>query len=289
MGMTFALHRETGKPLWPVHEKAVPQKGGVAEENLAATQPFPTHIPALIDSDISGDDAWGLTFWDKGRCANSIEALHNQGLYTPPSLQGSLHYPSNIGGNNWGSPAIHPDSRLMVVYTSRVPGVLKLIPRAQCDGSGQKQSGTPYCVETSFLTSPLGMPCLETPWGTLDMVDLEAGKILWSIPMGTTRDMAPFPFWWIKGLPGFSGPMMTASGLIFAGISNEHAIRAFNMKTGKELWKGQLPTAGNALPMTYQVSEAGKQYVVIAAGGHWTGGSPPGDYLIAFALPDPVR
>ncbi len=289
MGMTFALHRETGKPLWPVREKAAPQKGGVAEENLAATQPFPTHIPALIDSDISGDDAWGLTFWDKGRCANSIEALHNQGLYTPPSLQGSLHYPSNIGGNNWGSPAIHPDSRLMVVYTSRVPGVLKLIPRAQCDGSGQKQSGTPYCVKTSFLTSPLGMPCLEPPWGTLDMVDLEAGKILWSIPMGTTRDMAPFPLWWIKGLPGFSGPMMTASGLIFAGISNEHAIRAFDMKTGKELWKGQLPTAGNALPMTYQVSEAGKQYVVIAAGGHWTGGSPPGDYLIAFALPDPAR
>lgn len=289
MGMTFALHRETGKPLWPVEERAVPQQGGVPEETPAPTQPFPTHIPPLINPDISGDDAWGLTFWDKGACARSIEALHNQGIYTPPSLRGSMHYPGNLGGNNWGSPAIHPDSRLMVVYTSRTPGILKLIPRAQCDNVMQNQSGTPYCVETTLLSSPLGIPCLEPPWGTLDMVDLEAGKILWSIPMGTTRDMAPFPFWWIKGLPGFAAPMMTASGLIFSGVSNEHAIRAFDMKTGKELWKGQLPTAGNALPMTYQVSEAGKQYVVIAAGGHWSGGSPPGDYLIAFALPDLIR
>jgi quinoprotein glucose dehydrogenase len=99
--------------------------------------------------------------------------------------------------------------------------------------------------------------------------------------------MAPFPFWWIKGLPGFAAPMMTDTGLVFSGISNDHAFRAFDLKTGEELWKGDLPTAANALPMTYQVSQSGKQFVVVAAGGHWSGGSPPGDHIIAFALPDP--
>ena len=104
--------------------------------------------------------------------------------------------------------------------------------------------------------------------------------------MGTSRDMAPFPFWWIKGLPGFAGPMMTTTGLIFSGISNNHVLYAFDASTGEELWRGDLPTAGNALPMTYQLRPGGKQYVVIAAGGHWSGGSPPGAHIIAFALPD---
>ena len=174
----------------------------------------------------------------------------------------------------------------MVVYTSRIPGRIKLTPREDCDGVAQQQTGTPYCVDTGWLVSPLGVPCSAPPWGTLDAIDLEAGKVLWSVPMGTTRNMAPFPFWWIKGLPGFAGPIMTESGLIFSGVTNEHALRAFSLETGEELWKTELPTAGNALPMTYQVSETGKQFVVIAAGGHWSGGSPPGDYIMAFALPD---
>jgi|TARA_B100000959_G_scaffold58358_4_gene61129 quinoprotein glucose dehydrogenase len=288
MGMTFALNRDTGEPLWPVEERTVSQ-AGVEEEELSHTQPFPTHIPALINTPLTPDDAWGLTFWDEGKCKGVIASFENDGIYTPPSKTGSLLYPSNGGGNNWGSPAINPDSGLMVVYTIRAAATATLIPRAECHdgtGSGGQQLGTPYCANVGFLMSPLGVPCTEPPWGTLDAIDLVTGKILWSIPMGTTRDMAPFPFWWIKGLPGFSGMMMTDTGLLFAGISNEHAFRAFDLKDGVELWKHDLPTAANATPMTYQVRKTGKQYVVIAAGGHWSGGSPPGDHIIAFALPD---
>jgi len=287
MGMTFALHRDTGEPLWPVEERPVPQAGAVPEEYLSPTQPFPTHIPHLVRTPLRAEDAWGLTFWDRGRCVDRMAAMRNEGIYTPPSEQGSLNFPGNGGGNNWGSPAIHPDNRVMVVYTNRVPGSTRLIPRARCEGVLQAQAGTPYCVETGWVTSPLGVPCTEPPWGTLDAIDLEAGKLLWSVPIGTTRDMAPFPFWWIRGLPGFAGPMMTASGLIFSGVSNEHALRAFDLASGEELWRGDLPTAGNAVPMTYQVRAGGRQFVVIAAGGHWSGGSPPGDYLVAFALPEP--
>lgn len=286
MGMTFALHRETGEPLWPVEERPVPQQGKVAEEYLSPTQPFPTHIPHLLERKFTADDAWGLTFIDRWLCEDKINELRNDGIYTPPSVQGSINFPSNAGGNNWGSPAINPDTGIMVVYTSRVPGFARLVPREQCEGNKQPQKGTPYCVEADWLVSPLGMPCSAPPWGTLDAIDISAGKRLWSVPMGTSRDMAPFPFWWIKGLPGFAGPMMTASGLIFSGISNNHVLYAFDASTGEELWRGDLPTAGNALPMTYQLRPGGKQYVVIAAGGHWSGGSPPGAHIIAFALPD---
>ena len=288
-GMTFVLNRDTGEPLWPVDERPVPQNG-VADEPLAPTQPFPTHVPHMIEAPLTADDAWGLTFWDKGQCANTIAALQNDGFYTPPSLQGSIHYPSNAGGNNWGSPAINPDTRIMVVYTVRAPAYARLIPRAECERSeqpvGQPQAGTPYCVDTGFVSSPIGVPCTEPPWGTLDAVDIEAGRKLWSVPLGTTRNMAPFPFWWIKGLPGFAAPMMTGSELVFSGVSNEHAFRAFSLRDGRELWKAELPTAANALPMTYQIRPDGRQFVVIAAGGHWSGGSPPGDYLIAYALPE---
>ena len=285
MGMTFVLNRETGEPLWPVQERPVPQGGTVAGEYLSPTQPFPTHVPYTVEGPLTRDDAWGLTFWDRGRCADLFEEMDNEGLYTPPSLVGSINYPGNAGGNNWGSPAINPDTGVMVVFTTRVPGSTRLIPREDCDGALQPQEGTPYCVDTGFVSSPLGLPCTAPPWGTLEAIDLVAGERLWRVPMGTSRDLAPFPFWWIKGLPGLGAPMMTATGLVFSGISNEHALRAFDVQSGEELWRGELPTAGNALPMTYQVNPQGRQFVVIAAGGHWSGGSPPGDYLIAFALP----
>ncbi len=285
MGMTFVLNRETGEPLWPIEERPVPQTPTVPGEQPAPTQPFPTHVPYTVEHSITPDDAWGLTFIDRGMCKDIIKQYHYAGPYTPPSEQGTINFPGNAGGNNWGSPAIDPASGVMVVYTNRVPTYTKLMPREECADSMQPQQGTPYCVDSSFLLSPLGMPCVAPPWGTLDAIDLVNGKTLWSVPLGTTRDLAPFPFWWIRGLPGMGGPMVTASGLVFSGVSNEHALRAFDLASGKELWKGALPTAGNAVPMTYQVTPGGRQFVVIAAGGHWSGGSPPGDHIIAFALP----
>ena len=289
MGLTFVFDRATGEPIWPVEERPVPQEGKMPEEYLSPTQPFPTHVPHMTDGRITPDMAWGLTFWDRGQCADRIETMRNEGMYTPPSLEGTINVPGNAGGNNWGSPAIHPDTGVMVMYTTRVPGSTRLIPRSECGDASQPQEGTPYCVKTGFATSPLGLPCTAPPWGTLDAIDLVSGEYLWSVPMGTTRDMAPFPFWWFEGLPGFAAPMMTDTGLVFSGVSNEHVLRAFDVKTGEELWQGDLPTAGNALPMTYQVRPDGRQFVVIAAGGHWAGGSPPGDYLIAFALPEGLR
>jgi quinoprotein glucose dehydrogenase len=288
MGFTFVLNRETGEPLWPVEERPVPQDDPVPGEYLSPTQPFPTHPPPMVEGPFTPDMAWGLTFIDRKLCENIIEDMRHEGMYTPPSLEGTINFPGNAGGNNWGSPAIDPDTGVMVVFTTRVAASTRLIPRADCEGNAQPQEGTPYCVDTGFVTSPLGLPCSSPPWGTLDAMNLISGERLWSVPMGTSRDLAPFPFWWIRGLPGLAAPMVTTTGLVFAGISNEHVLRAFDINTGEELWRGDLPTAGNALPMTYQLRPGGKQYVVIAAGGHWSGGAPPGDHIIAFALPDKV-
>jgi quinoprotein glucose dehydrogenase len=283
-GMTFALRRDTGEPIWPVQERPAPP-GAVAADYLSPTQPHPTHLPHLLPQRLDPGDAWGLTFWDRGVCRERIAALRNEGLFTPPSLAGSMHYPGSSGGNNWGSPAIDPRRGIMVAFTSRVPWYIRLKPRSACSGFAQGQLGTPYCVETDVLTSPLGVPCSAPPWGTLDAIDLVAGKRLWSVPLGTSRDLAPFPFWYLRGMPGGGAPLMTAGGLVFSGVMNEHAFRAFDLGSGEELWKTRLPTAANALPMSYTV--AGRQFVVVAAGGHWSGGSPPGDYLMAFALPSP--
>jgi quinoprotein glucose dehydrogenase len=284
MGMTFVLHRETGEPVFPVEERPVPQ-GPVPGEYLSKTQPFPSHIPHLLPP-LTADDAWGFTPWDEGACRDTMNALRNDGIYTPPSLAGSFLYPSNGGGNNWGSPAIHLDEQVMVVLTWRFAATTKLIPREQCDDVLQPQLGTPYCVENGIVSSPLGVPCTAPPWGTLDAIDLAAGKILWSVPLGTTRNMAPFPFWWLKGVPGTGGPIVTATGVIFIGAALEHVLRAHDLDTGEELWKADLPTSANSVPMTYQVRPGGRQYVVVAAGGHWGSQSPPGDHLMAFALPE---
>lgn len=287
MGMTFVLNRETGEPVWPVQEVPVPQDGKVEGEYLSPTQPVPGHVPHVIDGSLSVDDMWGLTPLDRAQCRKRFEQYRHEGRYTPPSLQGSVNLPVNAGGNNWGSPAIDPDTGVMVVFTTRVPGYVKLIPRAECEGNPQPQAGTPYCVEAGFLLSPLGLPCTAPPWGTLDAIDLVSGEYLWSVPLGTTRYMAPFPMWWFKGLPGLGAPMITATGLVFSGVSNDHTLRAFDLASGEQLWQAELPTAANALPLTYQVRPGGRQYVVIAAGGHWSGGAPPGDHVIAFALPGP--
>jgi quinoprotein glucose dehydrogenase len=151
------------------------------------------------------------------------------------------------------------------------------------------QEGTPYAVLNGPLLSPFGAPCNPPPWGTLVGVDLASGDIEWEVPLGTARDLAPWPIWWFLGdigVPNLGGPITTASGLIFIAATTDNYLRAFDSTTGEELWRGRLPYSGHATPMTYRLRSEGKQYVVIAAGGHMLFGKEPGDALIAFALPD---
>ncbi len=292
MGHVFLLHRDTGTPIYPVEERPVPQASAPGEE-LSPTQPFPTVPPPLHPPGLTPDDAWGVTPWERAACRERIESLRSDGIFTPPSLEGTVLFPGTAGGTNWGGVAFDPERRLLVLGMNRVPQVITLIPRDQVrelesDSPLETvfpQVGVPFAVKLEVLVSPLGIPCIRPPWGTLVAVDLDMGDLLWEVPFGTTRGLAPFPFWFNWGTPHMGGPILTASGLVFVGASMDDYLRAFDVETGEELWKAPLPAGGQATPMTYRLSEDGRQFVVIAAGGHGTMGTTPGDALVAFALP----
>jgi quinoprotein glucose dehydrogenase len=292
MGMLFVFHRETGEPLFEVEERPVAQHG-VPGETLSPTQPF-SALPSLVpNGPLTRDDAWGLTFWDRGRCADLIEGYRSEGIYTPPSIQGTILWPGYSGGSNWGSVSFDPQRQLVIGNVNRLPFVVQLIERERLeqvyesgeypDSEFARQTGTPYGMRRELIASPLGIPCTAPPWGTLAAVNLATGKLQWEVPIGTSRDLAPWPFWYIDGVPNIGGSIVTASGLVFIGAAADDYLRAFDVETGAELWRGRLPAGGQATPMTYRVG--GRQYVVIAAGGHGGAGTTRGDYLVAFALP----
>lgn len=294
MGHIFVLHRETGVPLFPVEERPVPAST-VSGEQAWPTQPFPVMPAALQPELMTPDSAWGLTPWDRGKCREKMERLRYEGIFTPPSLEGTLEYPSMIGGANWGSLAVDPERRLMILNVSRFASWVRLIPRDEyvsartapdAEGSFTAQAGTPYGMNRDPLVSPWNIPCTPPPWGTLVALHLDTGERVWEVRLGTLRDIAPLPLAIKYGTPNLGGPIVTASGLVFIAAAMDDYLRAFDVETGEELWKGRLPAGGQATPMTYRIRPDGKQYVVIAAGGHAGLGTKLGDYLVAFALPD---
>jgi quinoprotein glucose dehydrogenase len=142
--------------------------------------------------------------------------------------------------------------------------------------------GTPFGLRISPLLGPFGAPCNLPPWGVLQAVDLKSGRLLWEVTLGTTRDQAPFPMWLPLGTPNLGGSIATAGGVVFIGATTDQYLRGFDSKSGEEIWRARLPYTANATPITYRLRRDGRQFVVVAAGGH--GWSKPGDALIAFAL-----
>jgi quinoprotein glucose dehydrogenase len=291
-GLIFVLDRDTGQPVLPVEERPVPQ-GGVAGEALSPTQPFPADLPPLGPDRITPDEAWGLTPWDRGACAKAISSARSEGRFTPPSLQGTLEMPFTGGGVNWGGLAVDGGRGVVYVNSSNLIHRITLFPAADYaemkkrfpDKEVSPNYGTPYGVRREVLFSPLGLPCNPPPWGVLTALDLGSRKILWQVPIGTTEELNPLGLARRLGTPTIGGPLATASGLIFIGAALDDYLRAFDAKTGAELWTGRLPSAGIATPTSYLWQ--GRQYVVIAAGGHGEAGAPAGDTLVAFALPRP--
>jgi quinoprotein glucose dehydrogenase len=292
MGLLFTFHRETGAPLFEIQERPVPASD-VPGEQAWPTQPFPVAPPPLVPHRaMTADDAWGLTPVDRGECRELITSLRSEGIYTPPSLRGTIMIPGNGGGSNWGGIGWDEKRQVAIANVMHFPFVVALIPRSDFEpvrDSGlhpgaefSPQLGTDYGMRRKPLISSWGLPCVKPPWGTLAAVDMRGGELLWQVPLGTTRDLTGLPFGLNYGVPGLGGPLLTTTGLIFIGAVMDDYLRAFDTGTGEELWRGRLPAGGQATPMTYQLG--GRQYVVIAAGGHGSLGTNRGDYLVAFAL-----
>jgi quinoprotein glucose dehydrogenase len=292
MGMVFVFDRLTGEPIYAIEERPVPQ-GGIAGEKLSPTQPFST-LPSLVRHEaITEDDAYGFLYFDKRGCRKKIAALRSEGIYTPPTIGGTLMNPGYAGGSNWGGLAWDPSSQTVIATVLELPMWVRLTPREEAqkqmdEGTYDWQGytameGTPYVLNRGTLLSALDVPCTKPPWGKLVALDLGSGEIAWERPIGTIQDIAPAPVPNVEiGVPLIGGAIVTASGLTFVAATFDDYLRAFDVATGEELWKGRLPAGGQATPMTYAID--GRQYVVIAAGGHGGAGTTRGDYVVAFSL-----
>jgi quinoprotein glucose dehydrogenase len=295
-GHLFVLDRETGRPLIPVTERPVP-KSDVPGEQASPTQPFPAAPPSLARTHLAAEESWGLTDEDRRWCQETISRLRSDGFFTPPSLQGTLVIPGNIGGMAWGGMAHDRVNRLLVVPVNNVAAEVRLIPRGDLDQERKAgrlagdfeiaaQRGTPYAMARRLLLGPkTTLPCTPPPWGTLTAVKAVTGEIAWQVPLGQFPSTEKIPDAAGWGSIALGGPIVTAGGLVFTAGTLEAAIYAFDVQTGRQLWKGTLPTSARATPMTYLAPD-GRQYVVVSAGGHAVQIGPPlGDYVVAFALP----
>ena len=290
-GSLYVLDRRDGTPIIPIQEVPAPQ-GAVEGDHTSPTQA--RSDLNLLGPDLTEQAMWGASPFDQMLCRIQFRELRYEGQYTPPSLQGSLVYPGNVGVFNWGSVSVDPVRQLLFTSPNYMAFVSKLVPRAdvaagskrESETSGvQPNSGAPYAVIMHPFMSPLGIPCQAPAWGYVAGIDLNKGKVVWKHKNGTSRDSSPLPIGLPIGVPSMGGSIVTASGLGFLSGTLDQYLRAYDVNTGKELWKSRLPAGGQATPMTY-TGKDGKQYVLVTAGGHGSLGTKMGDYVIAYKLAD---
>lgn len=302
-GQIFVLDRRTGEPVRTVEERAVQGGDGTVEgEYYAATQPYSTGMAAVGAEPLNEARMWGATPLDQMLCRILFRQYRYTGDFTAQSVHTSIVYPGNNGGINWGSASVDQRRNLLVTADMRMPVITRLIPRDEFrrqDPNYQgpphselsPQFGLPFANSVINFMSPIGVPCLEPPWGTITAVDLNSGQMVWQQPAGTSQDVT-FPgiglqpgIGFYVGMPALGGPITTGGGLTFHGGTQDYYLRAYDTDTGRLLWRGRLPTGAQSTPMTY-VGADGRQYVVVSAGGARYNPNDWGDYIVAFALPN---
>ncbi|HEY4545442.1 MAG TPA: pyrroloquinoline quinone-dependent dehydrogenase [Pedomonas sp.] len=289
MGTLFVLDRDTGEPVFPVEEKPTPASD-ISGERAAPFQKTPVLPETFARTRLTRDDMFGLTPFDRAWCRARFDELRYEGIFTPPSEQGSLIFPSALGGGNWGGAAYDPHNNLLIIKAENLATIVTMKPAQSADGPKDADyltrplEGTGFETSGELFLSPLGIPCTPPPWGTLTAIDMDSGKRVWQVPLGQPHRFgmtAPAFLNW--GSPNVAGPVATAGGLVIVGATLDKRIRAYNVKTGRELWASTLPVPGMAVPLTY--AHNGRQYVVIAAGGNSLAETDIADSIVAFALP----
>jgi len=291
-GHVFLFNRLTGAPLFPIVEKPVPASD-VPGETAAATQPFPSKPASLVPQRVTEADLWGKDAEELEACRRMFRALRNEGPFTPPSINGSLQVPGNIGGLHWGGLAWDATHRLLIAPVNRLPAVVHLIPSAQFreartafpQRETTEQKGAPFAMSRDFFLSPSRVPCTAPPWGELVAISADTGEVAWRVTLGDLREKGlgaelPTP----TGAPNLGGPVITDTGVVFIGATMDSAFRAFDARDGRELWKAKLSTGARATPLVFTTQKK-RQMVAIAAGGHGNELSPPDSKLFVFALP----
>ena len=288
-GSLYMLDSRDGSAIVPIREIPAPQ-GAVKGDHTAPTQA--RSDLNLLGPDLTEAAMWGASPFDQMLCRIQFRELRCEGQYTPPSEQGSLIYPGNVGVFNWGGVSVDPVRQLLFTSPNYMAFVSKMVPRAEVAEGSKRESetsgvqpntGAPYAVIMHPFMSPLGVPCQAPAWGYVAGIDLTTNKVVWKHKNGTSRDSSPIPIGLPVGVPSMGGSMVTAGGLGFLSGTLDQYLRAYDVNTGKELWKSRLPAGGQATPMTY-TGKDGQQYVLVMAGGHGSLGTKMGDYVIAYKL-----
>jgi quinoprotein glucose dehydrogenase len=288
MGFFFVLNRLTGEPIYPIPEHAVPASD-VPGEQASPTQPWPETLEPTVPDRFPG--IFKLADWASfGECSDTLEHLRHEGRYTPPSVKGTLAYPSTAGGVEWGGGAVDPRTGVYVVNSSAVAQIYRLVPRNEYATESKNgrlegyyaQAGAPYGFYLHNFVNRWGMPCWKPPYGTMSAYDLDTGKLLWRKPFGEVQKWGFYmPKSW--GSVTIGGPLITESGVVFVGGSMDARVRAIDVESGDVLWKAQVDAPAVANPGTYVYK--GRQYVVFVAGGNAILKPQVSDQVVAYALP----
>jgi quinoprotein glucose dehydrogenase len=289
-GHLFLFERLTGRPLFPIRERAVPASD-VTGEVAAATQPFPDRPATLAPQQISESDIWGVTAQDRDACLATFRTLRHEGAFTPPSVRGSLVAPGNIGGLHWGGMAWDAATRTIIAPVNRIPAIVRLVPGADFARTRQanpgleitEQRGTPFAMSRQFFLSPSGIPCVAPPWGELVAVHADTGETAWRTTLGDLRPVLKLTSIPPTGALNLGGPVTTTTGLVFIGATIDPYLRAFETKGGRQVWEAPLPTGARATPLVFTTA-SGREMVAIAAGGFDSSLSKLGTTLVAFGL-----
>lgn len=283
-GLLYILDRRNGKPIFGVEERPVPVSDVPGEQSWP-TQPFPLMPLPLARESFRADELATLSPEHAKVCEDLLKSesgAHNSGPFTPYGNTLSVVFPGTLGGNDWNPMSFDPRLGYLFVNTQDLGGVGKM---------GKSPAGS----KTSFVrTGPLGpygrfwdrergWPCQKPPWGRLFAINVNTGGIAWESTLGMTQELPAGKQQ--TGRPNIGGSLATAGGLVFIGATTDSRFRAFDSKTGQELWVTKLDASAHAAPMTFQ-GKNGKQYVVVVAtGGGLLADQPSADTVVAFALP----
>ncbi|WP_457107344.1 membrane-bound PQQ-dependent dehydrogenase, glucose/quinate/shikimate family [Methylobacterium sp. P5_C11] len=299
VGNVWILDRRTGDPIRPISQVAVSTRTDIPGETPSPVQPMASL--RFTPAPLTEADMWGVTPFDQIQCRLAFRSNRYDGNpFTPPQAsEGAIIWPGNIGVFNWGSVAVDPVHHWMIATPQYLPYIYRLLPRPASEPErrlvsvdpdstpGNENLGGPYAVSIAHMRSALGVPCNAPPWGVRVGVNLADGTTAWKHRNGTVAGQrigglaVPIPF--EMGMLAHGGTLATAGGVAFTAATLDDRIRGYDMQTGAVLWSRPLPAGGQATPMTYRGKD-GRQYVVIAAGGHGSLGTTPGDSVIAFRL-----
>ena len=294
-GLLFVFDRETGEPLWPIEERPVPASN-VPGESSWPTQPFPTAPPPFARQSFTEDDINPyLPEADKARLREILGSYRNEGLYTPPSLEGTIMMPGHNGGANWGSSAVDPlNGRFYIVSTELPTTALLQPPRATNSTGPQAPNADPdfpaYQAPIDFMLQSNGLSAIAPPWSQLTAYDLNSGEIIWQVPNGNIGKLERLGITGTGSHAPRGGPVVTGGGLIFVATASDRTFRARDSDTGEVLWSYDLPAGSEGVPAVYAVD--GRQYIALPVGGNGlfapdlNAPEPESGRYMVFALPD---